>query len=166
MNISKSELKSLINEVLNEVEPFNPFKQNLAKSDATAAANAAAQAEFDKLDALKKGKKKPVTITKSDDDYKIDHEKRMLNLIKRRDLFNDQLKQIDNQLNALGKQLVTIKNASEQLNLLNTQVKPLMDQKEKILAELKDIHLAMAESYNEFLKKYSSVLSILKTKTK
>ena len=165
MNISKSELKSLINEVLNEVEPFNPLKQGIGKSDATAAANAAAQAEFDRLDALKKGKKKPVTITKSDD-YKVDHEKRMINLIKRRDSFDNQLKQIENQLNALGKQLLTIKNASEQLNFLNTQVKPLMDQKEKILAELKDIHLAMAESYNEFLNKYSNILTTLKNKTK
>lgn len=164
MNITKSELKQLIHEVLSEAE-FNPFKQNLAKSDATAAANAAAQAEFDRLDALKKGKKVPASGSAAAD-YQIDHEKRMLNLIKRRDMFNNKLKQIDDQLNALGKQFVSIKKASEQLNLLNTQIQPLMDQKEKILDELKYIHSAMEESYNEFLKKYTNVLSTLKTTSK
>jgi len=171
MNISKSELKNLIHEVLSEADVFNPFKQNtgvVLKSPDTAAANAAAQAEFDRLDrlnALKKGKKVPASGSAADD-YQIDHEKRMLNLIKRRDMFNSQLKQIDDQLNALGKQFVSIKKASEQLNLLNTQIKPLMDQKEKILDELKYIHSAMEESYNEFLKKYTNVLSTLKTTSK
>jgi archaellum component FlaC len=165
MNISKKYLKILIHEALSEVDNFNPFKQSVGKSDDTAAANAAAQAEFDRLDALKKGKKVPASGSTAAD-YQIDHEKRMLNLIKRRDMFNSQLKQIDDQLNALGKQFVSIKKASEQLNLLNTQIKPLMDQKEKILDELKYIHSAMEESYNEFLKKYTNVLSTLKTTSK
>lgn len=167
MNITKSELKQLIHEALSEAE-FNPFKQKtgvVLKSPDTADANAAAQAEFDRLDALKKGKEVPVSGSTAAD-YQIDHEKRMLNLIKRRDMFNDKLKQIDDQLNALGKQFVSIKKASEQLNLLNTQIKPLMDQKEKILDELKYIHSAMEESYNEFLKKYTNVLSTLKTTSK
>jgi hypothetical protein len=163
MNITKSELKQLIHEVLSEVE-FNPLKQKLAKSDATAAANAAAQAEFDRLDALKKGKKVPASGSAPAADYQINHEKRMINLIKRRDMFNSQLKQIDEQLNALGKQFISIKKADEQLNLLNTQIQPLMDQKEKILDELKHIHSAMEESYTEFLKKYTGVLSTLKAK--
>lgn len=50
-------MKILIHEVLNESDGFNPFKQKQGielKSPVTAAANAAAQAEFDRLDVLKK----------------------------------------------------------------------------------------------------------------
>jgi hypothetical protein len=159
MNISKKYLKILIHEALSEVDNFNPFKQSVGKSDDTAAANAVAQAEFDKLDALKKGKKQSVIKV---DDYQIDYEKRMKNLIIRRDLFEKQLKDIDNKLRELGKQFSSIKNASDQLKLLNFQIKPLMDEKEKILSDLKDIYTGMSESWNEILKKHTATLASLK----
>jgi len=73
MNITKSELKQLIHEALSEAE-FNPFKQKtgvVLKSPDTADANAAAQAEFDRLDALKKGKKVPASGSTAAADFKL-----------------------------------------------------------------------------------------------
>ena len=161
MNITKSELKQLIHETLSEAE-FNPFKQNLAKSDATAAANAAAQAEFDRLDALKR--KKPTTSAEKPVEYTIDYEKRMTNLIKRRDIFQKQIADIDVKLNKLGSQMKIMKSATDQLNLLNNQVKPLMDEKEKVLSDLKDVYDAMGESWGEVLKMYNAKFAALKNK--
>ena len=104
MNITKKELQQLINEVLSETD-FNPFKQGgrgiAVKSDATADANAIAQAEFDKLDALKKGKKIAASGSAvASDNYEIDYEKRMKNLIIRRDDFTKKLQEIDIKLNS------------------------------------------------------------------
>jgi archaellum component FlaC len=165
MNITKSELKQLIHEALSEAE-FNPFKQKggvVVKSDDTVAANAAANAEFDRLDALKKGKKIATSGSKPVDDYQIDYEKRMKNLIVRRDLFQKKLNELDAQLNAIGKQMKNMKNATDQLNLFNTQIKPLMREKEKVLSDLKDVYESMSESWNEILKKHSARLSSMKT---
>ena len=168
MNITKKELKQLINEVLSETD-FNPFKQGgrgiAVKSDATADANAIAQAEFDKLDALKKGKKIAASGSAvASDNYEIDYEKRMKNLIIRRDDFTKKLQEIDIKLNSAGKQLMQYKNADEQLNFLNTQMKPLMAQKEQILDELKEIHLNMVEAWTHVSKKHAATLATLKSK--
>jgi uncharacterized protein (UPF0335 family) len=160
MNISKKQLKLLIHEVLNEADSFNPFKQHVGKSTDTAAANAAAQAEFDRLDAAK-GKKMSGSVVPQAD-YTIDYEKRMKNLIIRRDAFEKRLSEINAQLNVLGRKLTSIKSATEQLALLNSQVKPLMDEKEKILSDLKDIYEAMKESWGEVYKKHIATLASLK----
>jgi septation ring formation regulator EzrA len=164
MNINKSELKQLIHEVLSEVE-FNPLKQKLAKSDATAAANALAQAEFDKLDALKKGKKIAASgSVVASDDYKTDYEKRMKNLIIRRDMFEKKLTEIDAQLNVLGSEMSKMKNANDQLNFLKSRMQPLMNEKGNVLSDLKDIYQGINESWAEISKKYSATLATLKSK--
>ena len=163
MKITKSELKQLINEVLLEAE-FNPFKQKtgiVLKSPDTRDADAAANAAIAQLN-LKQGKKPAISVAKPDE-YTIDYEKRMKNLIIRRDLFQNQIKEIDGKLNILGKQMKSMKSAAEQLNFLNNQVKPLMDEKAKILADLKDVYDAMGEAWNEVLKKYKNTLASLKT---
>jgi len=161
MNISKKQLKLIIHEVLNEADSFNPFKQHVGKSTDTAAANAAAQAEFDRLDALKKGKK-AISGSSKADDYQIDYEKRMKNLILRRDMMEKKLGEINNQLGVLGKRFSSIKSATDQMELLNTQVQPLMTEKEKVLSDLKDIYEGMKESWAEILKKHTATLASLR----
>lgn len=155
MNITKKELKQLINEVLNESD-FNPFKQGgrgiAVKSDATAAANAAAQAEFDK-----KLKKKSVSNTV---DYEPNYNLRINNLIKNRNDLYSKLKSIETELTIRFKNLPQIKSGEEQKNFYEDHIVPLISERETLLRDLLNFNSDITDTWNSISRDIGSKIKI------
>ena len=155
MNITKKELKQLINEVLSETD-FNPFKQGgrgiAVKSDATAAANAAAQAEFDK-----NIKKKSVS---NDVDYEPNYNLRINNLIKNRNDLYSKLKSIENELTIRFKNLPQIKSGEEQKNFYENHIVPLISERETLLRDLLSFNSDINDTWNSISRDIGSKIKI------
>ena len=155
--ITKNALLSLITETIEEaLTDLGYHPKPVDKGYDTFMANQRAQAEFDKLDAAS-GKKPSGKPSMDNQSLSIDHEKRMKNLLIRRDAKKKELQVIDDKLGKLNKKYIASKaNPTIQLQILPA-VQSLMDTKKNIMDEIVEISDAVVDSWKELSKKYPNM---------
>lgn len=154
--ITKTNLLSLITETIDEaLTDLGYHPKPVDKGYDTFMANQRAQAEFDKLDKNKIAK----SADNNSQSYAIDHEKRMKNLLIRRDAKKKEIAAIDVKLATLNKKYMASKsNPSMQLQILPA-IQALMENKKKIMDEIVEISDAVVDSWKELSKKYPNMYS-------